>query len=66
MTLLKSDTSYATPMQAARWEHMEAELQQLQEALARRGADVAALQQQLIQQGAPLHHVCLPHVAAVP
>lgn len=42
------------PMQAARWKHTEAELQQLQEALARRDADVAALQQQLAQQGAPL------------
>ena len=54
MTLLKADTSYATPMQAARWKRMEAELQQKQEALVRRDTDIAALQQQLAQQGAPL------------
>ena len=33
---------------------MQAELQDLQEALTRRDADVARLQQQLVQQGAPL------------
>ena len=41
-------------MQAARWKDVQAELQVLQAALARRDADVARLQQQLAQQGAPL------------